>query len=420
MNLTAPRLILIVIAVVVAVFFITNVEPPAQTLKLVRPALDLDLRIAEKLERLIDKHDRFDIVIVDPPEPGMSPVETVAAGYADLAFAANIESYREDINVVLPLYARVLHVVTTVNPVPDDLRELFYGRSIFAGPVNSLSYRVVEEVIKDMRLDPEDYTLIANPTSLADVVVLFVPIDRQSIVSDPRIQDTQLFSFGSVDDIGTGSGLDRAVLLNPRLKPFVIPTGTYNELTPGPIVTLAVDNLLVASSDLEPAVIYELFAEVVRVRTALFSERPELFQPLDKSILDANFAFSMHAGAMAYLQQDEPTFIERYSGVAEVLVTLLVGAVSGGWALINIYRIRRKNRIDEFYTEVMRIRDAIATNASNSERDAAIQSIIDLQNKAFELLVAEQLAADESFRIFIELTNNSIDRIGDGRRVTRS
>jgi hypothetical protein len=418
MNLTAPRLILIALAVILIAIFMVNVEPPTQTLRLVRPTLGLDLRIAEKLEALIDDHDRFDIVIVDPPEPGMSPVEAVAAGHADLAFAANIETYREDVNVVLPLYPRVLHVVTTVDPVPDDLQDLFYGRSIFAGPANSLSYRVVQDITGDMRLSPEDFSLVEDPVSLADVVVLFVPIDRQSIVSDRRIEYTGMFSFGDVDDIGTGSNLDRAVLLNPRLKPFVIPTGTYNELTPEPIVTVAVDNLLIANSELEETVVYDLFAEVVRVRTALFSERPELFQPLDKSIIDGNFAFSIHAGAMDYLLQDEPTFIERYSGVAEVLVTVLVAAVSGGWALVNIYRIRRKNRIDEFYKEVIRIRDSLPMSASNSERDAAVEAILELQNQAFELLVAEQLAADESFRIFIELTNNSIDRISSGRRVS--
>ncbi len=420
MNLTTPRLLLLVLAIIAVAVVGTRFEPPTQTLKLVRPTLELDLTIAEKLERLIDEHERFDIVIVDPPEPGMSPVETVAAGYADLAFAANIETYREDVNVVLPLYARVLHIVTTVDPVPDDLRDLFYGRSIFAGPANSLSYRVVEDVIRDMRLGPEDYLLVEDPESVADVVVLFVPIDRESIVSDPSVQGTQLYTLGSIDDIGSGTGLDRAVLLNPRLKPFVIPKGTYNELTPQPIVTLAVDNLLVANRDLPQAVVYDLFAEVVRVRTALFSERPELFQPLDKSVLDANFAFSMHAGAMAYLQQDEPTFIERYSGVAEVLVTLIVGAVSGGWALLNIYRIRRKNRIDKFYTEVIRIRDSLPPTATNSQRDAAVESILELQNEAFEQLVGERLAANESFRIFIELTNNSVDRIESGRRVSRS
>jgi hypothetical protein len=241
-----------------------------------------------------------------------------------------------------------------------------------------------------------------------DVVIVFAPIDREKIVSDPRLEGLRLFSFGRPADLGSGSSIDGAVLLNPRLKPFVIPVGTYRELTPEPVLTLAVDKLLVARSNLAQTTVYDLFGEIVRVRTALFSERPELFQPLDKSAVDANFAFSMHPGAMAYLLQDEPTYIERYSGVAEVLVTLLIGLVSGGWSLLNIFRIRRKNRIDAFYLDVIKTRDSVPAGATPAQKSAAIAEIRALQNRAFELLVDERLAADESFRIFIELTNDSI------------
>jgi hypothetical protein len=119
----------------------------------------------------------------------------------------------------------------------------------------------------------------------------------------------------------------------------------------------------------------------------------------------------MHPGALDYLRQDEPTFVERYSGVAEVLVTIVIGVISGGYALLRIYRIRRKNRIDRFYVEVIRIRDSVRPDASETEREAAIAEIRELQDRAFGMLVEERLAADESFRIFIELTNNSIDRL---------
>ncbi len=420
MNLTTPRLLLLVLAIIAVAVVGTSYGPPTQTLKLVRPTLELDLTIAEKLERLIDEHERFDIVLVDPPETGMSPVETVAAGYADLAFATNIETYRETVNVVMPIYPSVLHIVSYIDPMPEDFRALLDGSSIYAGARGSITRQIVREIADDMALTEDDFSLIDDTETFADVVMVFAPIDRRRITSDPRLAGARLFSLGDPADIGSGTSIDRTILLNPRLRPFVLPIGLYDHATPEPVLSVAVDNLLVANRDLPQTVVYDLFAEFFRVRTALFSERPELFQPLDKSILDANYAFSMHAGAMAYLQQDEPTFIERYSGVAEVLVTLLVGAVSGGWALVNIYRIRRKNRIDEFYTEVIRIRDALPATASNSERDAAVESILKLQNKAFDLLVAEQLAADESFRIFIELTNNSIDRIADGRRVSPS
>ena len=407
MKLTAFRLLVLVLVLVAVAAFIMTAER-STTLRLVRPELDLDERIAKRLVALIDDYERFEIVLVDPPAPGMTAVETVAAGHADLAFAANIEEYRDDINVVLPLYASVLHIVTRLDPVPSTLAGLLDGREIYTGPSTSLSNRLMREIADNLGQGVAGYSLVDSPIDVPDVVIVFAPIDRETIVSDPRLDGLRLFSFGSPTDLGSGSSIDSAILLNPRLKPFVIPVGTYRELTPEPVLTLAVDKLLVARSDLAQTIVYDLFSEIVRVRTALFSERPELFQPLDQSAVDANFVFSMHPGAMAYLLQDEPTYIERYSGVAEVIVTLLIGLISGGWALLNIYRIRRKNRIDAFYLDVIRTRDSVPPDASPEQKQAAVAEIRELQNKAFELLVNERLAADESFRIFIELTNNSI------------
>jgi len=151
----------------------------------------------------------------------------------------------------------------------------------------------------------------------------------------------------------------------------------------------------------------------LRLRPALFGERPELFQPLDENVARSNWTFTLHPGAVAFLQRDEPTFIERYSGVAEVLVTLMIGLISATFAAIKIHNVRRKNRIDEFYTKVIAIRDSIGPASSVAERNAAIANIRSLQDRGFELVVSENLAADETFRIFIDLTNDSISVIKD-------
>jgi hypothetical protein len=179
------------------------------------------------------------------------------------------------------------------------------------------------------------------------------------------------------------------------------------------VVTLAVDNLLVSREDLDETLVYDLFAEMLRLRPALFSARPELFQPLDEQVARSNFTFSLHPGALHFLQRDEPSFIERYSGVAEVLVTLLVGLISGAFAFVKIYSIRRKNRIDEYFTAVIEIRNSVDADSSSDERAVAIASIRAMQDRGFELLVDEQLAADESFRIFIGLANDSISHINE-------
>ena len=73
--------------------------------------------------------------------------------------------------------------------------------------------------------------------------------------------------------------------------------------------------------------------------------------------------------------------------------------------------MRRKNRIDTFYSEAIRIRASISDQSSETDRKAAIAEIYDLQNNAFELLVDEKLAADESFRIFVTLSNDVLDQL---------
>lgn len=108
------------------------------------------------------------------------------------------------------------------------------------------------------------------------------------------------------------------------------------------------------------------------------------------------------------LNRYEPSIYERYSAIAEVAVTAIVALFSAVFAGVRIFRMRRKNRIDTFYTDVIAIRSALGDSSSMDERAKAAQKIKALQNTAFELLVDEKLSADESFRIFISLSNDAL------------
>jgi len=174
------------------------------------------------------------------------------------------------------------------------------------------------------------------------------------------------------------------------------------------VVTLSVEKMLVAGSDLPDAAVYDLINEILRLQPALAADRPILFQHLSDGFDASGSTFVLHPGAQAFTQRDAPNFFERYSGIAEVLVTMVIGVISGIYAVAQIYQRRRKNRIDVFYTDVMAIRDAVSDGSSGADRAAAVEQVRALQNKAFEMLVNEKLAADESFRIFITLSNDII------------
>jgi TRAP-type uncharacterized transport system substrate-binding protein len=341
---------------------------PVTELNLILPELELDRVIARRIVELVSKDSNLRINLIPLPEGSMTALDALEAGLGDIAFAANTASYREGISTVIPLYPSVLHIVADKARAADSLDQLLQGASVYAGPEGSISRSLANKIVDGFELAPGEVSFVNDPQSTPDVIVLYAPIDRGRIMNDPRLENVKWFSFGEPEDVGNGSIVDLAVFLNPRLRPFVLPAGTFGKLTPDPVVTVAVDNLLVARSDLSESAVYDIYAEILRLRPAMFSARPELYQPLAENVAQSNFAFSLHPGALSFLKRDEPTFIERYSGVAEVVATLMVGLVSGIFAIVKIYRIRRKNRLDEFLVEVIEIRNSVQPDSGEDVR----------------------------------------------------
>jgi TRAP-type uncharacterized transport system substrate-binding protein len=385
------------------------VAKPTAEIDMIVPNLLLNQKIAEQIVDLVGEESGIRINLVPRPEHAESTLDALEKGHADIGITLNNAQYREGISTVMPLYPSVLQVIADVDRPAGSLREFLADAIIFAGPKESMSRLLTEQLINDFEYTDVDVSFVESFDDKPNVIIVYAPIDRERLIREPLLEGMKLFTFGDPADIGLGIAVDRAVLLNPRLRPFVIPVGTFGDLTPEPVLTVAVDTLLVARADMDSTVIYDLYQEMLRLRPALFSVRPELFQPIDEDIARSNFAFSMHPGALAYIKRDEPTLIERYSGVGEVVVALMVALVSASVALIKVYRLRRKNRLDKFLVEVIDIRNSITTESNADERKAAIARIRALQDYGFEQLVDEKLAADESFRIFIELTNDTID-----------
>jgi hypothetical protein len=114
---------------------------------------------------------------------------------------------------------------------------------------------------------------------------------------------------------------------------------------------------------------------------------------------------------VAYAQRDEPSAYERFSGVAEVVVTLVIGLISAAFAIAKMIKVRRKNRIDVYYAKVMEIRRRSKNAATAEDRAAAVAELRNLQETAFAQLIDEKLSANESFRIFITMSNDLINEL---------
>ena len=393
----------------IVLLLLVSCEPRQTELRLVAPFTPSDRAIAEELSELLDESHATALRITDIPQSGEAAIDQVASGDADIALVSNSLPFRDNIETILPLYPTVLHIAYRKDLNASSAENLLRGARVYAGPAGSASRLVFERIIERLGFDTTEYEYVPDLVDDPDVVIVFAPIAPDRFVDYP---DYRLFSFGKPDTIGTGSVVEAAVLLNPHFRPFVIPAGTYGQSTPGPVVTIAVDKLLVTRSDLDNSVVYDLINDILRLRPALAALKPGLFQDLTEDFDASRSRFVLHAGTQAYLQRDAPTLMERYSGVAEVVVTLIVALASAAIAGIRILRMRRKNRIDTFYSRAHDLRRSITERSSVEERQRVISQVRDLQSEAFDLLIAEKLSADESFQIFIALSNDVLQQLG--------
>ena len=111
----------------------------------------------------------------------------------------------------------------------------------------------------------------------------------------------------------------------------------------------------------------------------------------------------LHNGARRYLERDEPDFLERYAETMNFLVYLVFLILTGLVGLARWRSQRKKDRIDVFYQRTLVIRN-------KATPEICAQLLIDLgvlEEEAFQSLIDEKLAADESFSIFTDL----VDRV---------
>jgi hypothetical protein len=362
-------------------------SPDPEELRLVLPRLPIDQQIADEFALLLDEEADVTIRQVRLGDAGKSEMQA--------------------------LLPRVLHIAYRSGLSPGGFDSLLSSGTVSAGPPGSDARIFLEQALPlfDVELDAVDFV---GAEECADILLVYAPVSRNVVQELSRCGDYRLRSLGEISDLGRGSLIDALMLENPRVRPFIIPGGMYGNITPEPVVTLAVDQLLVAHESVEEAVIYDLMSEIQRLQHAIADQHPAIYDDLAESFSGSKSTFALHQGTQAFLERNEPDFLERYSGIAEVLVTLLVGAVSGGFAMYRLYQIRRKDRIDEFYKQILAIRDSIP------EQDpvdvmAVRRRIRGLQDEALQMLIEEKLAADESFRIFMTLGNDLIDELRDYR-----
>jgi hypothetical protein len=347
------------------------------------------------------------------PQPGEgTPLELLARGVVDFTVVENSAPYTPGVNSVLPVYRGVLHVLYRESMEARTLPEMLRGStSLFIAANSSVAHEFVDFMARRFGIDPAKLNRVQSfEPGVTDVVVVVSSILPSTM--EQGLEGYRLLSLAEIEDLGHGSKVESIPYLFPQLRPFVIPALTYPGLgNERPVVTVAVDMLLVCRAALPRDTVYALAGTLMHNRAEFSQQLPELFHTLTDRVDPLSLKFPLHPGAADYINRHDPGFIERYADAIGLLTYLLVALVTGVVAALKWIERRKKDRIDRFYAELLQIRAGL--RGATPQACTAFATRIDaMEQEAWELLIAEKLAADESFRIFHAL-------LGEVRRSVR-
>ena len=145
---------------------------PSAEVDMIMPVLEIDRVIAERIVELVRKESGLRINLVPLPDGTASALDALEAGYGDIAFAPNTGRFRDGISTVIPLYPSVLHVVTDKDRPADSLKELLKGATVYAGPPDSITRALTDEIVGGLEFAPGDVTFASDGDGDYDVIVI--------------------------------------------------------------------------------------------------------------------------------------------------------------------------------------------------------------------------------------------------------
>lgn len=397
---------IIIIGLLVAL--VTSCESQKKTYKILGNIEEPQNKIANTIAQILNKN-LSDSVKAIKGKGSLSNLDLLEGNVADFGIIDNDARYSDKVSSLMPLYPQVLHILHRRNSNPATLRELLLSGKIFAGIDGSGTRRFVNQLIEDLGINPAQLEFVDVFNFFeADVIFSFTDLLTQVELRD--LTDFQLFSLDDVENLGKGSLAEGICTRHPQFETYVIPREVYGSFTKQPILTVKVDAVLVCRADLNKTLIYEILELLTENREALQKINPLLY-PVTGDFDPRALNFTLHPGARDYLDRYQPTFIEKYADVFSVVLSISLALASSLYTISRWQKAKKKNKIDVFYEKLITIRNEIPSLNEQHEIFILEQSLKDLQAQTIQLVVKEKLLADESFSIFLNLSNIVMEEI---------
>lgn len=356
-------------------------------------------------------------------------IDLLASGEVDLCIAQNdailqLKSRGADMNrydnvrTLIPLYPEILFIVHKKEIQASSLRELLTGRVVAMGPRTSGTAFFAKRVFEEFGLDTTVYTPFHSPkwsentiSDSVDVACALTAFNWNRINKMLSEKGGKLFSLGDPTQANLGSAVDGFCWHYYAARPFIIPIGTYGGKPEKPVLTVAVDAVVCIDEAVNDDIVYELIETLIQNKQRAIADNI-LLADVTTDFNPDKLGFPLHPGARMYLDKDKPTFLEKWSEPMALGFSILIAIAGGVSSFVKWRNIQKKDRIDFFYQHILAVEeDSNKENLSRAELEELIKRVDNLRREAFRELIKEKLKADESFRIFVTMQQDVLDKI---------
>ena len=358
---------------------------------------------AERLKLVLE--DSYNVNIhLQEATSAQEVIDNLETENSDMGLVENLVNVGEGISTVVPVFTKVLHLFYKDGIEVSSVEDLLLDRIVYIGPEGSASYGFMMDLFQFYRLDMTRLN-VSSGMAESDVLAIFsVIMDEEEL---KPFEGYNLYSISSKDELSLGSEVEGIALKFPRVKPYIIPKKTYGDLTAEPVITIATDMVYVVREGMGSTAVLDLTKSIFAHRDNFVHLNPSFYfgiiEEFDRSIL----SHPLHEGAREFFDRDEPSFFERYAELAGVLFAVILALSSGAASFSRRRKQKKKDKVDVFYAHLMKIKNEMPSIKSIDLARAKIQEVKDEQDKAFKMLINEELAANDSFRIYMELSKRN-------------
>lgn len=422
LNKTAETLFVFIISLVL---FACDNTPKKYKIAISDPSTSL-YQVGIPLIKLLEKEMGVQFEIIDTTSGSVEHIKLLSEGKIDFAIALTTiddtifdtgnKLSCDNIRTITPLYNQSLFIIYPDSLKAKQIDDLICGRRIGLGIKKGGTAQFTIRILKELGIDQTEYTPVYTPNkenfcnNNIDISCSFTSFNNGRIVDMLSKKNMHLFSLGDVERAFSGSSVDGICKKLWIAKPQIVPKNSYYSKPEKPVLTVSVFTSLLCRKSIDDAFVQDITETIIQNKSNLIKQNPVINQ-VSENNLDKTLFFPLHRGVHLYQKRYQPSFLERYAEVIALLLSIAL-ILSGG---VSSYRKwnqqRKKDRIDVYYEEVLKLDRSITQTNDANLLEQKIKLLYQIRERAFDNLIKEKLSADESFKIFTELISGTIERI---------